>query len=30
MSLEKKGIASYKEFTDEILDRVYNNGYNCL
>lgn len=30
MSQEKEGVASFKEFSDTIIDRVKGLGYNCL
>jgi len=30
MSSEDKRVASYKEFTDNILPRIKANGYNCV
>jgi 1,4-alpha-glucan branching enzyme len=30
MSSEDKRVASYKEFTDNILPRIRANGYNCV
>jgi 1,4-alpha-glucan branching enzyme len=30
MSSEDKKVASYKEFTDNILPRIKANGYNCV
>ena len=30
MAQEKEGVGTYREFADEILPRIKDNGYNCV